>query len=226
MKKVFIYILLLSGAATQAYAQKDADAKTILSDLSKKYRSYTSVKTDFSLNINNQQAGINETQTGSIISKTKDNKFHLSLYRPQGPAKSVIDQEIISDGKTQWTYNIPDKEVQVADAGQGKDGFNPAQIFTLYENGYKYVFAGTQKLNGKVYQVVDLSPEDAKSPFFKIRMMVDKVKKQLYSILVFDRNGSKYNYTFKTITPNVSVADGYFSFDPKSHPGVEVVDLR
>ncbi|MEO6149606.1 MAG: outer membrane lipoprotein carrier protein LolA [Mucilaginibacter sp.] len=226
MKKLIIYILLLTGTTFNTYAQKDKDAKIILGELSKKYRSYTSIKTDFSLTIDNKQAGVIQTQNGTVISKTKGNKFRISLYDPISKAKSVIDHEIISDGKTQWTYLVGDKEVQVNDAGEGDNAFNPAQIFTIYEKGYKYLYTGTQKTGGKIYQVIDLTPEAEKSQFFKIRLTIDKAKKQIYNVLVFDRNGSKYNYTLKTVTPNVPVADAYFTFDAKKNPGVEVVDLR
>ncbi|RCH54098.1 outer membrane lipoprotein carrier protein LolA [Mucilaginibacter hurinus] len=226
MKKLFIYLLLIAAAAGDVYAQKDKDAKLILNELSKKYRSYTSIKTDFSVTVDNKQAGAVHTQTGTVISKTKGNKFKISLYDPVSKSKSAIDHEIISDGKTQWTYLVDQKEVQVNDAGQGDDAFNPAQIFTIYEKGYKYLYTGTQKTGGKLYQVIDLTPEAEKAQFFKIRLMIDKAKKQIYNVLVFDRNGSKYNYTLKTVTPNVPVADALFSFDPKKYPGVEVVDLR
>jgi outer membrane lipoprotein-sorting protein len=226
MKKIFVYILLLTGTTLNTYAQKDADAKAILSELSKKYKSYNSIKTDFSVTVDNKQAAVVNMQSGTLISKTKTGKFRISLYDAINSKKSVIDQEIINDGKTQWTYLVGDKEVQVNDAGAGDDAFNPAQIFTIYEKGYKYLYTGTQKLNGKLYQVIDLTPEAEKAQYFKIRLMIDKVKKQIYNVLVFDRNGSKYNYTLKTVTPNVPVADALFSFDPKKYPGVEVVDLR
>ncbi|RYY36492.1 MAG: outer membrane lipoprotein carrier protein LolA [Sphingobacteriaceae bacterium] len=226
MKKAFAYILLLSTITINAFGQKDKDAKVILGELSKKYRSYSSIKTDFTFTLDNKQAGIANTQTGTLISKTKGNKFRVSLYDPLGKAKSKIDQEIIGDGKTQWTYMVDEKEVQVNDAGSGDDSFNPAQIFTIYEKGYKYVFTGTQKQGGRVYQVIDLTPEAEKAQFFKIRLMIDKAKKQIYNVVVFDRNGSRYTYTLKTVTPNVPVADAYFTFDAKKYPGVEVVDLR
>ncbi|MBE9582831.1 outer membrane lipoprotein carrier protein LolA [Mucilaginibacter sp. JRF] len=225
MKKLIVLALLITGQVYGAFAQKDGDAKVILNELSKKYRSYSSIKTDFVLTVDNKQAGVMNTQTGTLVSKIQGNKFRVSLYQTNGK-KQVIDQEIISDGKTQWSYMVDEKEVQVNDAGQGDDAFNPAQIFTIYEKGYKYVYNGLQKQGGKIYQVIDLTPEAEKSQFFKIRLMIDKVKKQIYNVLVFDRNGSRYNYTLKTTTPNAPVADAYFSFDPKKYPGVEVVDLR
>jgi hypothetical protein len=56
--------------------------------------------------------------------------------------------------------------------------------------------------------------------------MIDKAKKQIYSALIFDKNGNKYTYTMQTFLPNIKVSEDVFAFDVKTHPGVEVVDLR
>jgi DNA integrity scanning protein DisA with diadenylate cyclase activity len=79
---------------------------------------------------------------------------------------------------------------------------NPSQIFTMYEKGYKYLYTGEQKIAGKVYQAIDLTPKTKSNSFFKVRLLIDKVKKQIYSALVFDKNGNKYNYVVKSFTPN------------------------
>jgi outer membrane lipoprotein-sorting protein len=133
----------------------------------------------------------------------------------------------LSDGKNQWTYLKKDKEVQVSDADKSGDGLNnPAQIFTMYEKGFKYLYTGEQKIAGKVYQNIELTPEDDKKAIFKVKLTIDKVKKQLYSALLFDKNGNRYTYTVRTFTPNVPAPDATFAWDAKGHPGVEVVDLR
>ena len=226
MKKLFFYILLSGFSALNALAQKDADAKTILAKLSKQYRSYDAVKTDFNLLVDNAQANIRETQTGTLTVRSKTNKYKVIIYAPDKAGKSSVSQEIISDGKNQWTYLKDANEVQLADADNSDDGFNPAKIFTIYERGYKYLYTGQQKTGGKVYQVIDLSPDGGNKQFFKIRLMIDKVKNQLYSAMIFDKNGSHYTYTLRTFIPNVKVTDAMFTYDKKSHPGAEVVDLK
>jgi outer membrane lipoprotein-sorting protein len=225
MKKLSLLILTSALAITSAFAQKDADAKVILNKLSKQYRSYDAIKTDFNLTIDNQQAGIQEKQTGTLIARSKNNKYKVTLYTT-AQAKPTVAQEIISDGKSQWTFLKDANEVQLSDADNSEEGFNPAQIFTMYEKGYKYLYTGQQKIAGKVYQVVDLSPEDSKKSFFKVRLMIDKVKNQLYSAQIFDKNGSRYQYTLRTFTPNFKAPETTFAFNKKLYPGVEVVDLR
>ncbi|MEB0262178.1 MULTISPECIES: outer membrane lipoprotein carrier protein LolA [unclassified Mucilaginibacter] len=223
MKRLFLYLILSATTVATAFAQKDADAKLILNKLSKQYRTYDAVKTDYSLTIDNQQANVKETFTGTLIAKSKTNKYKVISY---AAGTKTVSQDIISDGKNQWTYLKDANEVQLSAADNSEEGFNPAKIFTMYEKGYKYIYTGQQKIAGKVYQVIDLTPEDSKKTFFKVRLMIDKVKNQLYSAQIFDKNGSKYTYTLRTFTPNYKVAETAFVFDKKTYPGVEVVDLR
>lgn len=225
MKKLAIYTLLIIGITNNAFAQKDAQAKVILNQVSQKYRSFAVIKSDFLFTLDNQQSGIKETQTGTLITQPKTNKYKLTLYSADN-SKPGIEQEIINDGKSQWTYLKQDKEVQVSNADHSGQGFNPAQLFTIYEHGYKYLYTGDQKISGKTYQVIELTPEDTKGAFFKIRLTIDKIKKQIYNALVFDKNGNKYNYTLRSFNTNVKIAGNTFTFDAKAHPGVEIVDLR
>lgn len=224
MKKVITYITLFLIGINCAFAQKDTQAKTILAQLSSKYRSYNVVKTDFTFVLDNPHAGAKETQNGTLTANSKNGKFKVTMFNPG--SKTEVEQEIMSDGKTQWTYLKDDKEVQVNNASKTDDELNPARLFTMYEHGYKYLYTGDQKVNGRLCQVIDLSPENSDKTFFKIRLMIDKARKQLYSALLFDKGGNRYTYTLNTFTPNVQVPETLFAFDAKAHPGVEVVDLR
>jgi len=226
MKKITLYAFLLLGITTTAFAQKDAEAKAILNQVSAKYKAFNIVKSDFTFVIDNQQDQSTITQQGTIVVQSKTNKYRLSLYSQDPTAKTQVVQEIITDSRTQWTYNKKDKEVQVNKVDNADQNFNPAQIFTMYEKGYKYIYTGSETLKGRVYQIIDLTPEDIDKSYFKIRLMIDKTKKQIYSALIFDKSGNKYNYTIDTFTPNVQVPESTFTFDAKAHPGVEVVDLR
>jgi outer membrane lipoprotein-sorting protein len=223
MKRSIIYIIVLF-TTYQASAQQDAKAKSILNAVSQKFKAYTVVKADFTFMLDNPQAGSKQSQNGALLVNSKAGKYKITLSNPVN--KAATDQEIISDGKTQWTYSVQDKEAQVASAAKANDEMNPSQLFTMYEHGYKYLYTGDEKLNGKLCAVIDLSPENTDKPFFKIRLYIDKAKQQIYRATLFDKNGAKYIYTLNTVTPNVKVPDDTFIFDKAKHPGVNVVDLR
>lgn len=208
--------MFVLGFTFSSYAQTDAKAKAILAEVSKKYRLFDVVKADFTFTLDNQQAKVKETQEGTLYAKASANKYKVVM----------TNQDLISDGKSQWTYLKDDKEVQLTNVDNSDDVLNPARIFTIYEKGYKYLYTGDSKVGGKVYQMIDLSPIDTKKSFFKIRLSIDKVAKQIASVLIFDKNGNKYAYSIKAFVPNVKVPESTFAFDAKKYPGVEVVDLR
>jgi len=216
MKKILLSLLILSGVHYTGYTQTDAKAKAILAEVSKKYKSYDVVKTEFSFLLESPQNGTKDTQQGTLTVRSKANKFRVVM----------TEQEIISDGKSQWTYLKKDKEVQVSAVDNNSDALNPARIFTLYETGFKYAYNGEKKIGAKTYQMIDLAPTDAKKSYFKIRLGIDKAAHQVASVLIFDKNGNKYTYTVKTFVPNVKVPESTFAFDAKKYPGVEIVDLR
>jgi outer membrane lipoprotein-sorting protein len=145
MKKITALLLLTIGTVMGLHAQTDTKAKAILAEVSKKYRSYNIIKTDFSFTLENPQAKIKETQQGSLIANSEANKYKVTM----------TDQELYSDGKSQWTYLKDNKEVQITDVDNNSDGVNPAKIFTVYEKGYKYLFVGEKKVGIKILQTID-----------------------------------------------------------------------
>lgn len=216
MKKILGALLILSGISFGSYAQQDVKAKAILAEVSKKYKSYNIVKADFNFTLESPQNKAKETQQGTLIAKAAANQYKVMM----------TDQDIISDGKSQWTYLKKDKEVQVSVADNNSDALNPAKIFTLYEKGFKYLYTGEQKAGARVYQLIDLSPTDTKKSYFKIRLSIDKAAKQVASVLIFDKNGNKYTYAVKSFAANAKIPESAFTFDARKYPGVEVVDLR
>ena len=218
MKSVFLSVFFLAACTTMAFSQndKDAKAKAILAEVSKKYRTYPAVKATFSLTLSNPQAKVTQTQSGTLYVKANANKYNMTLD----------DKQLISDGKNQWSYSKEDKEVQLTGVDKSSNTVNPAQMFTLYEKGFKYLFTGESKSGGKVYQNIDLSPTTSTSPYFKIKLSIDKTAKQISSFTVLEKTGNKITYHIKSFTSSANLPESTFTFDTKKYPGVEVVDLR
>lgn len=196
---------------------QDAKAKAILDQLSKKNKAYTSIKADFSYNLNNKDQKINETQDGTIF--IKGPKYKLN----------IAGQEVISDGKTVWTYLKDAKEVQLQNPPDPseEDALNPATIFTLYEKGFKYKFEGENTTAGKTIQTITLHPDDPKNkPYHTIKLEIDKGSQQVHALRVLGKDGNNYTYLIKNFSSNVNLPETTFTFNPAQHPGVDVIDLR
>ena len=216
MKKLIALLFAVTAVFNIAQGQTDPKAKAILAEVSKKYRSYNIIKADFSFNVENKQSNLKQSEKGTLYAKSNSKKYKVSM----------TGRDLISDGKVQWTYLKNDEEVQVSNADNSEDALNPANVFTIFEKGFKYIYNGEKKAGSKVYQMIDLSPLDTKKPYFKIRLSVDKAAKTLSNVVIFDKNSNIYTYTISAFTPNAKVPESTFTFNAKSYPGVEIVDLR
>lgn len=213
MKKYFS-AFLLAILSNPIFAQYDAKALEILEAMSVKYKAYTSFEANITSSMVNETEGIKEEFKGKIT--VKGDKFRLAME----------DQEIINNGTTVWTYLPAAKEVNIDNYDPDGDEINPSKIYELYKKGFKYLYMEDATENGVLCEVVDLTPEKKDAQYFKIRMNIGKKDRSIQSWTMFDRSGNKYKYTINKFTPNVTVADSFFAFDPKKYPGVEIIDLR
>ena len=214
-----IFITLFSAVQAQTDVRnttpKDPKAKAILDDLTKKTKGYSTISADFEYKLVNEAAGIDETQKGKIV--TKGEKYKLEL----------AGQQVISDGKTVWTYIADVEEVQITSADEDAEegGLSPSKIFTLYEEGFKYVYDKLQTIDGRSVHSIYLYPlKPGDKPFHTVVLYVDKEKVQVHSMIVKGKDGNVYTYKLSNFTPNKAVSDASFVF--KTPEGVEEVDLR
>ena len=223
MKKLNLIVAFLATVITvSTFAQisgneeKDPKAKAILDKLSKKNNELKSVKIDFSYNLQNTAEKIDETQKGSV--SLKGNKFILD----------IAGQTIINNSKTQWTYIKDADEVQIdnaPDPASKDNALNPAEIFTIYETGFKYKYEKEDKYKEKAVDIIKLYPLDAnKKSYHTIILAVYKVENQFAYIKILSKDGNKYTYYLDKFTPNPALTDTDFNFDV-SKVG-EVIDLR
>ncbi|MBV6484653.1 MAG: Outer-membrane lipoprotein carrier protein [Flavobacteriales bacterium] len=212
MNKIITFVVA-TLFAIQINAQDDPKAKSILDNLSKKTKAYTSIKAEFLLTITSKKDGVNESQSGSI--QLKGNKYNLSIK----------GQEVISDGKTVWTYIKESEEVHINTISSDEnDGtFSPNKLFTLYETGFKYKYV-EEKNN---IHSINLYPKDASAKsFHRIALFIDKLKNEIKEVKVYGKDGSEMTYKIKAFTTNSALPDSLFTFDKTKHPKVEVIDLR
>lgn len=204
---------MLSGAVI-SNAQNDKKAEDILHGVSEKYKSYNTIKAEFTYQIEQTANKSKEIQKGVLY--LKGPKYKLE----------IAGQEIISDGKIVWTYMKDVNEVQINEPDPTDNSISPTNIFTMYEKGFAYKFIEEKVENGKTVQIIELTPTDKNKNYFKIRLTVNKADKMIISTRIFDKNGNRYVYSIDKFSSNIPLADSMFIFNRANHPGIEVVDLR
>lgn len=214
-----IFLSLISFTTVFAQTKQEQEkAKIILDEVSKKIKSYTSLKVECTYNLENSAAKINETQEGTLL--LKGNKFKLTLS----------GKEIISDGKNVWIVMKKAEEVHKKTQADFIEelGFDPTKIFTIYEEGFKYQFLKESKEGTKTIAVIDLFPlEPGKKNYSRIRMNIDKENSQIVSSKSFGKDGNTYTLTVKTLTPNAPATDADFNVNEADFKkqGFEIVDF-
>ena len=215
MKRTLIVSILILIAGF-SYAQ-DPKAKEILDKLSQTNKSYKSIQIDFSFTLNNAKNNTTETNEGWVALKGKSYRLHM-------PA---LGMDVYSNGSATWSYLTESNEVNIAETETDSDAaLNPANLFTIYEKGFKYTYVSEESVAGKSAFVIDLVPENKAKEYSKVRLFVDKTKYQILKAIIYNKDGNTYTFVLKTIKTDQNLADDFFKFDPAKFPKVQVNDMR
>ncbi len=197
---------------------KDPKAKAILDELRDKVMGFDSFKADLEYTLVNKAAGLNETQKGSLMMKGKK-KYKVAM----------AGREIYCDGETVWTFLPEEGELQIADLPDEDDEegnlMNPANVFNMYENGFKYRHDGTSNAAGVSLDQISMFPMQPEGkPFHTIVVYIDNQKKELSKMVVKAKDGNTYSYQLKNFEGNIGAKDSDFVFNEDNAD--DVIDLR
>lgn len=216
MKKLFI-VSVLALISFVGYSQQDPKAKEILEKVTKKTQSLPSIEAKFSFEMNNKTENIKEKSSGTIVLKNK--KYKLNI--PQ------MGLQVVSDGKTIWTYMLNANEVSISEMDQNTDDLMaPERIFTIYERGFNYKFVGEGVDAGVPVYNIDLTPQKPTGDIRTIKLMIDKQKMLIHGANMTGKDGNQYNVIINNYKTDGVYKDSDFVFDTTKHKDVEVVDMR
>lgn len=216
MKKIFLMSLLLVGTLVNAQ-DETAKAKTLLDELSKKIKGYTSMQIEFSMALKLSD-GTSEEEKGK--GTVKDEKYFVEM----------AGKEIRCDSKKVWTYDAEANECAITclddeESSKEEDLMNPSKMFTFWEEGLKYTYEKESTDGGVKVDEIKLVPKDPKkSKFHTILLKINKSTKMIHSVTVKGKNGDVMTYKISKFTPNVETKDSDFKFDKTKHPGVTMID--
>ncbi len=221
MKRTQILILIFSFSFSFVSAQveltKDPAAKKILDAVSKKVSQSKGVRIKFRYTTDNKQNNYHDTQKGYVF--LEGQKFKVIIPKT----------EIISDGKSVWTYMKEDNEVTISETDTSEVSiFNPAKLFTAYKKGFKYLLIGEETIDKIKYNVIDLYPEDTEnSPYSIIRIKTNKETNEIYSLKTSGKSGVDYTFQVLEYKSGITIPDNLFVFDKSKYPeDIEITDMR
>lgn len=214
MKKIFLFLSTLL-LVVNSYGQDDPKSKAIVDQVIAKNKSYKSFDADFSSRLVNAASKLDLTQEGNL--KVKDRKFRLTL----------LDNVVINDGRLLYTYSQKTNEVTITDPSEMDETLDPANLFNVYEKGFKSQYVGSGTEGGVAVETIKLFPlEPAKKEYHTVILTVDKNKMEPKKVVMKYKDGNEVTYILKRFTPNAEMVDALFSFDKNKFPGVEVNDMR
>lgn len=206
----YLTILLLGSALMAGAQQKDSKAVALLDEVSRKAKSYKSIKVDFSYTMENKKAKINEEKTGTLL--VSGDRYKMA----------AAGQTVICNGKTIWTYLKESNEVQVNSLDNKDEALTPSKLLTSYNANFKSKII---KSDDPAIENVELIPNTVRN-FTRAILGIDKAQKQVRSFTIFDKSGNTFSYKIKTYLTDTPVTESDFNFDAKKYPGVEVIDMR
>lgn len=205
-------VLMLLSVFAQG---NDPAAKKVLDAVSKKFKTFKSVQSTFTLQVEDAKGKVQGVKKGTVYMKGP--KYRVS----------ITGQEIFSDGKNVWTYDKGANEVTITELDPSSNGITPQKLFTsFYDQDFLYKMNGEKTVGNKVLQEIEMTPVDKTKAFHKVYLLVDKKNQTIYSTRVLEKNGNKYSYTVNSLNGKAAVPDDVFVFNKSKYPGVEEVDLR
>ena len=217
MKKFLSALIAIMWIST-TFAQTDESARKLLNDVSKKYSGYNTIQSDFTLNIHDASQK-SHGQKGVMYFNKPANQYAIHL----------AEQQIFSDGKSVWNIASDVKEIQVSPADHNDNTIGPNNLFSFYQKGYTYVTMQDEsfKKDGKneSLRVVELSPIDKSTNYFKIKIRVNK-NNHIHDVTIFDKSSNRFTYTIHSLFVNKKLPSTLFTLDKAKFKGYEIVDLR
>lgn len=205
---VFVFIVLGS------FGQSASKAKSILDKVSEETKSYPSITADFSFTMKNEEVDMEETNKGSLI-------VQGDMYK-----LSISGVEMYSNGKAQWTFMPDAQEVSIIEAETAEEGgINPATIFTIYNQGFTYMYLGEFSDDGKKTHKIELSPTEEQE-FSRIILEIGQDDMQIKNASMFGTDGNLYIIRITKMKTEKKYPPNTFEFDTSKHPDVSVIDMR
>lgn len=211
--KIRRIFLTLGAAFAFSLASIAQTARQVLDQTANKLRNSGGIEVAFE---GTQFKGTHEagTATGSI--QVQGSKFKIT--------SSAFTTWF--DGRTQWTLMNGSDEVNVSKpTAAEQQQNNPYAFLNLYKQGYNLKLASTN-YHGKQCDEVRMIAQNKNNTLQLVIAVIDKQTHLPLSLRMKDNRGEWMRIRINGIHTNKRWNDANFKFDSKSHPNIEIIDLR
>jgi outer membrane lipoprotein carrier protein len=202
----------LAGFPSALFAQ---DADQVMERTARAYRGLTSFSADFWQVIDDAMLGTFRSR-GHLI-QAGDDKLAMRFTDPAGEA-------IVLDGHDAWVYTpstTPGQVMKISIASL-PEFFNLSRLLTDPSRRFEARGLRQERVNGRLTDVVSLTPKDPNLPFSEATIWVDRQDGLPRRLRFQERTGGVRTLTFSAVRGNDRVSAAAFTFVVPA--GVRVVD--
>lgn len=216
MKLIASIALIIVLSVTSAIASTAEEIEVVVEKIQNKYEEITDFHAKFT-----QEAAVKaldkvQKSEGEVWFK-KPGKMRWNYYTPQ-------KDEIVSDGRTLWFYDVAEKQVIESPLAQVSDTQNTTSLLSGLGNikeVFDASFAEGTELSSSGSYLVELKPKSEEEQYNRAIVAFDKETIVVNSIYLYDPFGNLTTITLNDIKIDGGVEDSLFSFNIPA--GVEVV---
>ena len=219
--KIILTLILLILTFFPSYPQsvsnvQDPAAEPYLRILSEMFNPDKAVQLEFKYEAISLTDNSSSGDFGSVI--IKGPKYKLKLE----------DGEMYYNGEKLWVYNKAAEEVYTSLPKEGnKEQYfiDPFRLLSKYKDHFKYKLMNDVTVDSRKYTLVELYPNDLKSNYSILRVLMSKSANDLYSIEYQQKNGVIYKIYINEIISPIKISDSAFTWDPAAHPDVLEIEM-
>ena len=205
MKKCFLLIII----ALLTFGIKAQNAEQTFKSAADKLKTYDNIEIAFDYIMINSEAGIYETMDGAGFLQGEAYKL------------LVMDQVIICDGSTIWTYNADAQEVMISEVDKNESN-TPLSIIDSYYDNITAKFLDSNSDEKKI-EIKSLKGDDN---FVKLIVSIDDKSLNIKEIHLFDNDNTEFVYVIKRFVTNQTLPADFFTFKESDFPDTEIIDMR
>ena len=167
---------------------------------------------------NNFEVGFNYyLDAGNDLISTKNGQAWF-----QGDAYKIImeEQHTISDGTTLWSYLVNDEEVMVSNTSDDPDN-TPFKLLTTFDKDYTATYLPSSTKDESIVKLTNPN-----GPYESIELTINNKTNKVLAIVVRPQEGLPFVIHIDEWKFDQDFKEGFFTFDEKAYPNVDIIDMR